>query len=731
MTQAPPVKSQEMACIPNEYVQIGPQDGWYEHPYSKEQFYLKFYEDPDQARIEFITNAIYEKLGIKAARSKLVEVNGHLAIASLKIPDSRAVYLEDFGANHEVGDCFVVDAFLGNWDVVGQNYENIIKGRDGLYRINNGGSLVFRAQGGRKTFNSYDIPELETMRNPLYPAGQVFQGITEQEMARQAKLLLERLDKDAILSIIRESGLSGDIAKEVTSGLVGRLEVIRNRFKISSNYTNGMSSSLGEALERLETSSRESSNSLFRNIQTVICDHNHIEGQQINIVDRRDLGNIGINFKLTHAQFNKIIEALNSIYAHEHPLVRVDEISYRSLDNKHLTVSEAYLIEYKGVKIRVAQPERNGEVVRSVIGLVDIEIPCTEERNLNDLKLEEVVNEVLNILGVADGLTPPTLEAIREYCIARYCWHHKKSYPELTPDELTEIAFLERYEVFPGYSTLVSPEKHLEYMSRHGEFASFHRVPTPDRIIQIVKSGGLMSSTERFRRGAAINGMSSISDINSGSADSVFTRTITKNSKLPEDASFPDGYYIIFNPDLYNRTDWYAYPWDKFGSTERSEFDNRITPDQILEASKEPYNYTNEQMFRTGISTSSFEAIACSSLPGIKQILADNLELSAEQIDLVWAVGPQKVIELLDISNIEYINGMPAIDFLYKDPRMNMIGSFLRSGITEVNGKPVAQFVIEVETLKGFVDIANGRKPGPKPLPRTSVHTDPSNVDLV
>lgn len=44
-----------------------------------------------------------------------------------------------------------VDAMLGNWDVIGMAADNILVDKDGKpWRIDNGGSLSFRAQGGKK-----------------------------------------------------------------------------------------------------------------------------------------------------------------------------------------------------------------------------------------------------------------------------------------------------------------------------------------------------------------------------------------------------------------------------------------------------------------------------------------------------------------------------------------------------------------------------------------------------
>ena len=65
----------------------------------------------------------------------------------------------------EVREGFAADALLGNRDVIGLEYDNILVDAMGrAWRIDNGGSLDFRAQGGRKVFDGFPL-ELWTMRD--------------------------------------------------------------------------------------------------------------------------------------------------------------------------------------------------------------------------------------------------------------------------------------------------------------------------------------------------------------------------------------------------------------------------------------------------------------------------------------------------------------------------------------------------------------------------------------
>jgi len=71
-----------------------------------------------------------------------------------------------------------VDIFLANWDVVGTGSGNVMVGnKDVATRIDPGGSLTYRAQGGRKGQKFGEKPgELKTMLDPSFGgSGNVFQ----------------------------------------------------------------------------------------------------------------------------------------------------------------------------------------------------------------------------------------------------------------------------------------------------------------------------------------------------------------------------------------------------------------------------------------------------------------------------------------------------------------------------------------------------------------------------
>ena len=121
---------------------------------------------------------------------------------------------------------FVVDALLANWDVIGLTMDNILIPNDGSppVRIDNGGTFMFRAQGGAKPFNKI-VMELDTMRSPSTApqASQVFGAITNAEIDQQIKtLIIPNYDK--ILAIVSEKA-----PKETYTLMKNRLDYLVER----------------------------------------------------------------------------------------------------------------------------------------------------------------------------------------------------------------------------------------------------------------------------------------------------------------------------------------------------------------------------------------------------------------------------------------------------------------------------------------------------------------------
>lgn len=614
------------------------EGGWFEKQ-NGEKYYVKFYENPNQGRAEFIANAIYEKAGIKAAHTERVLIDGREAIASAAIKEARSAAVLDQAASFDVQNGFVADAFLANWDVVGATYDNIVQNQDGFYRIDNGGSLIFRAQGGDKEFSAKEIPELESMRVRGRQTGDVFGGITEDEIRRQAQEFVQKVQPEDILSIVNQSGISGKARERVLQGLLGRREYLVNKYTEENDNRETAKSrrrvSVSEALQGLKNQELERSyEGMLRMRTEVICDRDHIEGQRIDIIDKSDVGLTEVRLKVR--DHSSLIAALKRKYLELEERKRemnltegeigemdekiyVDKFVYEGVNNKRpQELCQAFVLQKGDIKVYIADPTKRARgrlatiymnnnqsgLVRSALGLVKIEMPA----GIDPVEIEQTIDEILEKdLGINNALSEVTEEAAQEYKESRLKWQYKIE-GELSVEEKERAERLERKEVFPGYSTLVEEGKHLEYLEKYGDdLRAIHNMGlVSNEDLKMVLTQGLMCTTERFSRGLMRGGLSSMRDMDSGGADNVFTRIMSKEKR-----SELGGIVLILKPEIFDRTDWYSYSSDTYGSTDQSEFKKRMSPDEVFDfvANSGDYIRNNEQMFRMGIGAEYIEGV--------------------------------------------------------------------------------------------------------------------------
>ena len=155
-----------------------------------------------QVQSEWMANNIYQVCGIPVPKQKLyteaealvLEFKGGRLLKDCLPEQKQALKVK-------LGEGFVVDALLANWDVLGQNQDNIIVSDNGNgtpFRIDNGGSLTFRAQGGKKEFGP-EVKELQTMRTKTAQQKFYFGDLTDEYLKGQIQKTIKP-NYDAILS---------------------------------------------------------------------------------------------------------------------------------------------------------------------------------------------------------------------------------------------------------------------------------------------------------------------------------------------------------------------------------------------------------------------------------------------------------------------------------------------------------------------------------------------------
>lgn len=164
--------------------------------------YVKEYADPAQAHAEHLANNIYNDLGVKAPESMVFEHQGKTLYASKILEGGKQLGLSPSKSDAvAVARGFAADVLTANWDAVGQSGDNILKLPDGgVARIDNGGSLIFRAQGGKKSDEQiHNLSELKGLfdkgTNGSYARVMEAAGVTSAADIPQFKQQVDRITK--------------------------------------------------------------------------------------------------------------------------------------------------------------------------------------------------------------------------------------------------------------------------------------------------------------------------------------------------------------------------------------------------------------------------------------------------------------------------------------------------------------------------------------------------------
>lgn len=174
------------------------------------QFVMKRGSSAEHLREEFAADELYQAMGVPVPQMRLYETpGGPVKLAEMIQGESLNTFLKRAkGAERQavldkLRQHYLADALLGNWDVAGLELDNIIVDAQGVpWRIDNGGSLRFRAMGSRKTAEQWGavVSEIESLRDAkLNPsAARLFKGITQDDLQTQLHELL--LKRDSILA---------------------------------------------------------------------------------------------------------------------------------------------------------------------------------------------------------------------------------------------------------------------------------------------------------------------------------------------------------------------------------------------------------------------------------------------------------------------------------------------------------------------------------------------------
>ena len=402
---------------------------------------------------------------------------------------------------------------------------------------------------------------------------------------------------------------------------------------------------LGEAMEDFDA---VLANKGIRGV-SLISDSAALEGMQTNLrritVDGKE--GYEISGKLTNSrwlQANKQINALNGAtgdWQFQTVTGSIDytkpAIDFTALSPKRYSIPTRYI--RNGDDILVLSGKSCDTQARAMMGEFNIRVFASNGQDA--AKQARALISQIQLDDIVDDVDPAALERYKKM---RLIWMHDpqealKLDPMKSSDGeidrvLKQLGITQRrvdkmrlVEVADGYFTVV--DDGMEAVTKaKGVAYVWSGVGTDEKgIANIIESGEMMCSTQRLKRGIFGSGASVSSDIQSGGAENIFTRIAMKGDigKRNYGQSFAgDGVRFLFNKDVLNRSDWYAYTGDQFGSTRAGVFDSRLGAAAHFDMLNTSYFDSNECMFRKSLNLSSLFEIRCDS-DSLRTSLIDEL----------------------------------------------------------------------------------------------------------
>jgi hypothetical protein len=160
-------------------------------------YYVKFsaglYQDKVahnmQSIIELMAYRIYELYNLSIPSEAFLVLNKKndaIGIATVELQGSES-FTDELRNDPNVEKAFLPAVLTANYDLLGTPPgANTVKTEEGIYIIDPGGSFHFRARGMHKDYGDEPF-ELSSMRNPEYPAGQVFDYLEDDSLIELKK----------------------------------------------------------------------------------------------------------------------------------------------------------------------------------------------------------------------------------------------------------------------------------------------------------------------------------------------------------------------------------------------------------------------------------------------------------------------------------------------------------------------------------------------------------------
>lgn len=196
------------SVFPENATIIGPQLGsnpGHQVEINGSKYYLKAAKSKRHANMERAAQLLYRMLGHESLVSEFTDASnlGPEFKTSILTPWVTTTKFDFDNKDHAAKAklLYIPSAWLANWDVFGQTYDNV--SAEGVV-LDTGGSLVYRARGGEKEFSNTSVKELDSLRDPSknFTAANIFMDLTPEEIKSQIANLEATASNEQIRDVV-------------------------------------------------------------------------------------------------------------------------------------------------------------------------------------------------------------------------------------------------------------------------------------------------------------------------------------------------------------------------------------------------------------------------------------------------------------------------------------------------------------------------------------------------
>lgn len=314
-----------------------------------------------------------------------------------------------------------------------------------------------------------------------------------------------------------------------------------------------------------------------------------------------------------------------------------------NLSDSSFVLSESVYRQVGNTHLQVATATKGEAIISAAEGYVQIAVPVINSQiNESLTAAASDITQAMELLNLSMWVEPVSEDSLSAWIQESYTAQNGANLQEHT---------VTIDEVYPGYFAPVVIDRAQELKEEFGQFALYHYF-AERMLLPLAKTGVIYSKLGRMQRGLINTSAQSVqTDFETGGALGAFTTCVTEQRLQHKQANGYDltahSIVAILDPSEMDRTDYRALPYDWYGSKEEAG----LTPREFIEfVSTDPDASRNEVVFNTGVKIKAF------------------------------AVPQGRRTEVISLLTSE--------------------------GVTEMNGKPIEECIIEASTQLDWLNIA-------------------------